>query len=322
MEGRAIARPNPTHRSERSRRHTRRLQWRAEQSLGQTVRRHGSDELAIPTAASMEGRAIARPNWSSGTDIDDYNRSHARFNGGPSNRSAKQYRTNRPDQRRRYLAASMEGRAIARPNVRDRQRPAGRSPSNMLQWRAEQSLGQTRSRVGSIPRSPIGASMEGRAIARPNTACSSAAGSVAGSSLLQWRAEQSLGQTPDPFTVMYSWSGSTGCFNGGPSNRSAKLARPPVVSRHRQHVLALQWRAEQSLGQTLSLASSGVASQFAVASMEGRAIARPNRSPDLGSLTCPFAGLCERSRKRELRRCLDSVVKLRFALCHKGSSGP
>ena len=59
-----------------------------------------------------------------------------------------------------------------------------------------------------------------------------------------------------------------------------------------------------------------------VASMEGRAIARPNRSLDLGSLTCPFAGVCERSRKRELRRCLDSVVKLRFALCHKASSGP
>ena len=57
-------------------------------------------------------------------------------------------------------------------------------------------------------------------------------------------------------------------------------------------------------------------------SMEGRAIARPNRSLDLGSLTCPFAGVCERSRKRELRRCLDSVVKLRFALCHKASSGP
>ena len=57
-------------------------------------------------------------------------------------------------------------------------------------------------------------------------------------------------------------------------------------------------------------------------SMEGRTIARPDRSLDLGSLTCPFAGVCERSRKRELRRCLDSVVKLRFALCHKASSGP
>ena len=72
-----------------------------------------------------------------------------------------------------------------------------------------------------------------------------------------------------------------------------------------------------------NLGLGGSATTAAVAaSMEGRAIARPNRSLDLGWLTCPFAGVCERSRKRELRRCLDSVVKLRFALCHKGSSGP
>ena len=58
------------------------------------------------------------------------------------------------------------------------------------------------------------------------------------------------------------------------------------------------------------------------ASMEGRAIARPNRSLDLVGLTCGFAGDCERSRKLELRRCSDSVVKLRFALQHKASSGP
>ena len=57
-------------------------------------------------------------------------------------------------------------------------------------------------------------------------------------------------------------------------------------------------------------------------SMEGRTIARPNRSLDLGLLTCPFAGTCERSRKLELQRCSNSVVKLRFALWHKASSGP
>ena len=56
--------------------------------------------------------------------------------------------------------------------------------------------------------------------------------------------------------------------------------------------------------------------------MEGRAIARPNRSLDLVGLTCPFAGTCERSRKLELRRCPNSVVKLHFALWHKASSGP
>ena len=56
--------------------------------------------------------------------------------------------------------------------------------------------------------------------------------------------------------------------------------------------------------------------------MEGRARARPDRSLDLVPLKCLFAGLCERSGKRELRRCVDCVVKLRFALCHKASSGP
>lgn len=56
--------------------------------------------------------------------------------------------------------------------------------------------------------------------------------------------------------------------------------------------------------------------------MEGRAIARPNRSLDLGYLTCRFVGICERSRKLMLRRCAGSVVKLRIALRYKASSGP
>ena len=179
------------------------LQWRAEQLLDQTAR-----------SASRQ-------------------RSPCRFNGGPSNCSAK--RDGSDDLLDIYSGASMEGRAIARPNRG----------------------------LGDEPEVGIDASMEGRAIARPNRR------GICG--LICCR----------------------GCFNGGPSNCSTKLA--DFFGEH-AHPLG--------------------------ASMEGRAIARPNRSPDLGSLTCPFAGLCERSRKRELRRCLDSVVKLRFALCHKGSSGP
>ena len=82
----------------------------------------------------------------------------------------------------------------------------------------------------------------------------------------------------------------------------------------------LQWRAGQLPGQTsYGCAKAGMGDK---PSMEGRTIARPNRSLDLGSLTCPFAGACERSRKLELRRCSDSVVKLRFALRYKASSGP
>ena len=56
--------------------------------------------------------------------------------------------------------------------------------------------------------------------------------------------------------------------------------------------------------------------------MEGRAIARPDRSLDLVRLKCLFARPCERYGKRELQRVVIRVVKLRFALWHKASSGP
>ena len=83
MEGRAIARPNASWLISEIE-PTTTLQWRAEQSLGQTSRRQPA---ARPrTLASMEGRAIARPNQEvaarPGSDA---------------------------------IVASMEGRAIARP---------------------------------------------------------------------------------------------------------------------------------------------------------------------------------------------------------------
>ena len=85
-----------------------------------------------------------------------------------------------------------------------------------LQWRAEQSLGQTpaarsadvddlasmEGRAIARPNRPIGgdrgtvagkASMEGRAIARPNQGAHRCPAAL--NSGLQWRAEQSLGQT-------------------------------------------------------------------------------------------------------------------------------
>ena len=203
--------------------------------------------------ASMEGRAIARPDF--------------RVRRSSSSCSV----------------ASMEGRAIARPDVAaDRssrsiipelQWRAGQLPGRtgfaghrgftaaVLQWRAGQLPGRTRLRVdghadnddgfnggpGNCPAGPRGpatrarhsaASMEGRAIARP-----------------------------DPGT---GW-GVVGChtsFNGGPGNcpagRRARCGRAGPTH----------------------------------ASMEGRAIARPDRSLDLVPLRCPFAGACERSGKR------------------------
>ena len=159
------------------------LQWRAEQLLGQTG---GLGEtVRVGGQASMEGRAIARPNCGFVGDL-----------------------TSR-------LQASMEGRAIARPNsVRITLSPTdgpelqwraeqllgqtegmgGVAPAFVtLQWRAEQLLGQTRRRGGSTAGTFCRASMEGRAIARPNR-CELP---LLWEPLveLQWRAEQLLGQT-------------------------------------------------------------------------------------------------------------------------------
>ena len=183
MEGRAIARPNgsstPATASENLR-----LQWRAEQLPGQTMRcascstwkstlQWRAEQLPGQTSAgridihpairaSMEGRAIARPN--------------------DSRRLLHDYRRD----------ASMEGRAIARPN-----------PHRSAQAHERGS-----------------ASMEGRPIARPNLSTSMLTCGVL--SPLQWRAEQLPGQTGDA-RCCRTWC-RVG-FNGGPSNCPAKPAR-------------------------------------------------------------------------------------------------
>ena len=279
------------------------LQWRAEQLLGQTVLCGGDARLG--ELASMEGRAIARPNLA---DTLGINRSNLCFNGGPSNCSAKPGPTSfegpptegfnggpsncsaKPGSElgvRRVLRASMEGRAIARPNGT----PARWGPCGpiWLQWRAEQLLGQTApsgldpegspgfnggpSNCSAKPLlgddvggGPGGASMEGRAIARPNSRrgnprtgrlhplqwraeqllgqTSAGSGTVVLCATLQWRAEQLLGQTAGE--LRGSRREQRG-FNGGPSNCSAK----PCQGGSRRPA------ADQ-------------------ASMEGRAIARPN----------------------------------------------
>ena len=134
------------------------------------------------------------------------------FNGGPSNCPAKRppFRAGNEQQH----AASMEGRAIARPN---------RFPADTLGVLAA-------------------ASMEGRAIARPNLTSSRL--TPAPRAWLQWRAEQLPGQTLDG-------------------------------RRRAVRSCLLQWRAEQLPGQTAQAGARAVIA--AVASMEGRAIARPNR---------------------------------------------
>ena len=233
----------------------RKLQWRAGQLPGQT-----GDLLDLVLGlpgASMEGRAIARPNWP--TMYAGSTRGRC-FNGGPGNCPAK------PAASASKLfgddAASMEGRAIARPNLARRTLPAAMP---VLQWRAGQLPGQTHRR--RRPRAqPLGASMEGRAIARPNSMIPAASSSS--KPVLQWRAGQLPGQTTvrSYTTGLNQWlqwragqlPGQTGDyddlsnkptirFNGGPGNCPAKrgLTEVAVVP----HLLA---------------------------SMEGRAIARPN----------------------------------------------
>ena len=203
-------------------------------------------------------------------------------------------------------------------------RAARSTSARRLQWRAEQLPGQTLE-----PPRPLDArqppSMEGRAIARPNTPLTPVMSGCSDPSmegraiarpnpprpslvqipayLLQWRAEQLPGQTP-PLTL-FPPSVRTS-FNGGPSNCSAKPAAPrpqrsPQPSFNggpsncpaklgdlvsvREAVAPLQWRAEQLPGQTRLTGVGHV--PVAVPSMEGRAIARPNSATMLGTVTSP-----------------------------------
>ena len=199
MEGRAIARPN--------RRRGRRgsgsgsqlpsgLQWRAGQLPGQTRCASGSVRRTMPSSASMEGRAIARPN--------------RRYTRGGRSRAS--------------VEASMEGRAIARPNTG--------FPDEILYrgWSFNGGPGNCPAKHGNHCSRSLeprrSASMEGRAIARPNAG-------IAGRKLiehvrfeLQWRAGQLPGQTGQHVPVATDSNGS--CFNGGPGNCPAK----PDVSGH------------------------------------------------------------------------------------------
>ena len=237
----------------------------------------------------------------------------AGFNGGPSNCSAKPVR--RAGVGPRHHGASMEGRAIARPNRLPRlcgrapRRRFNGGPSNCsakrggppvspvveppLQWRPEQLLGQPASR--SIL----------RYIAEK----------------LQWRAEQLLGQTSPG---LRTWPAiSELCFNGGPSNCSAKHV-PSAVSF--AFSFSLQWRAEQLLGQTwLAGSKRGPAARFnggpsncsakrghrrrsadvdRRASMEGRAIAQPNDPVAWGGAQRPEASMEGRAIARPNVRIL------------------
>ena len=148
--------------------------------------------------------------------------------------------------------------------------------------------------------------MEGRARARPNDLVIP---NTERAYNLQWRAGHVPGQT-DPVQLSAAIDASlqwrAGHVPGQTIEAGAQQNAPRVI---------LQWRAGHVPGQTSR--QPAVLPLGTRPSMEGRARARPNRSLDLVGMTCVFAGICERSRKRELRRYVDCVVKLRIALCHK-----
>ena len=281
MEGRAIARPNRVS-DDSVMRSQRLLQWRAGQLPGQTLY---SPALPASRCRSFNGgpgncpakrAAAVSPRPSGGN----------RFNGGPGNCPAKPSTVVLPA----LTVPKLQWRAGQLPGQTRLCWCGPGVSSDALQWRAGQLPGQTRARrpsrasmptsfnggPGNCPakRGPdIGpghrrdlASMEGRAIARPNRLWPMSrsrmrrvlqwrAGQLPGQTLdaagvdvlvnrLQWRAGQLPGQTMcSPIPV----DARTRCFNGGPGNCPAKRRR----HRHCRH---RQQRA----------------------SMEGRAIARPN----------------------------------------------
>ena len=169
MEGRAIARPDS---AEEPARRPRRL-----------------------TAASMEGRAIARPDQRGfAPSVMSLTLS---FNGGPSNCSARHHRCRCRKHLMSSPKASMEGRAIARPDSARRYNASpDRSGPASMEGRAI-ARPDTKHRGHPAHTFNVGASMEGRAMARPDQ---NAVRAVI--RLLERRS-----------------------FNGGPSNCSARRRR-------------------------------------------------------------------------------------------------
>ena len=227
MEGRAIARPNTLARAARPGL-ARLLQWRAGQLPGQTWNEEARMDttftlqwrgraIARPNIpfqlghhrehpASMEGRAIAGQTPTTGACSGQRSPS---FNGGPGNCPAKRA-GRRPDWRRRSCFNGGPGNCPAKHTGGFSKITSGKS----LQWRAGQlPAKQVQPReVGQC----ACASMEGRAIARPNS-------------------------VPPPRTAT-----PPTCFNGGPGNCPAKR----LCARFHVAANRLQWRAGQLPGQT------------------------------------------------------------------------
>ena len=288
----------------------------------------------------------------------------AGFNGGPSNCPAKP--THETAAERTASWASMEGRAIARPNRRPRRSPHRRAVASMegraiarpnaamgspltrihpLQWRAEQLPGQP-DPTGVVEQSDDGfnggpsncpakpascrypsqqapASMEGRAIARPNR--KQPRGEPLNRHKLQWRAEQLPGQTSgSPITarIIHRLQWRAEQLPGQTSGKPRREQRPPLSfngvpsncpAKRQRHFVGDRERCASMEGRAIARPNSGVMVDLVGsnnASMEGRAIARPNHHRHGPSLT-------DRPASMEGR----AIARPNLALLNTGEAG-
>ena len=254
--------------------------------------------------ASMEGRAIARPNPTPSVSAAWYNDvADVSFNGGPGNCPAKLPKIVVSATKALMGSASMEGRAIARPNRTYRQLflPADRHAASMegrAIARPNSTCGAT---VMTTRHRDARASMEGRAIARPNLRDLLDAGNVYDVHRASMEGRAIARPNPSGHRRWpvrpHDLASMEGRAIARPNNPS-RGARPQSA-----RVFVLQWRAGQLPGQTLGSTTGKVRvsiqasmegpgncpakhppRELAIdltraieASMEGRAIARPNR---------------------------------------------
>ena len=227
----------------------------------------------------MEGRAIARPNYAVGLrdtlisclqwragqlpgqtwGRNAYSFVQRSFNGGPGNCPAKQ--SDEPGKLAKARKPSMEGRAIARPNVavavavavgapsmegraiaRPNRDPGPWCRSACTAFNGGRAIARPNHTDRGQVRGHVSPSMEGRAIARPNN--QAACGWLAFSAL-QWRAGQLPGQTRERQRHVC-------VLRSEPSMEGRAIARPNWrrSSSSVRHQIFLQWRAGQLPGQT------------------------------------------------------------------------
>ena len=292
MEGRAIARPNQrAHRQTCYGRWQSSLQWRAGQLPGRTrkskrrLRRSKRDCKLQWRAGQLPGRTRGR------CDVHLRVVLHRCFNGGPGNCPAE--RELHSVRRRRVGSSSGFNGG---PGNCPAEHAWSRFPSIEMSEVQASMEGRAIARPNLDERTvasiEMSASMEGRAIARPNSRA--ARSRASSSSTLQWRAGQLPGRT---IRERGGDRRRAARFNGGPGNCPAErgpgyaLRRGQSVASMEGRAIArpnwfdpdevlaaagLQWRAGQLPGRTHTARLAADAGLRA--SMEGRAIARPNIS--------------------------------------------